>query len=112
MLLLYLKSAKNIRRRKNSNETSSSQSWEVRSKRVVKINENKFSKKIFHGFFIRVFCRLLTLLNTLSIIFIFLLTSGRTNEKEKNNDRMRIKNEKNPNKTQNEWQPLFEKTKP
>lgn len=51
-LLLYLKSARNIRKRKNSNETSSPQSWEVRNKRVVKINENKFSKKYFKVFFI------------------------------------------------------------
>lgn len=51
-LLLYLKSARNIRKRKNSNGTSSPQSWEVRNKRVVKINENKFSKKYFKVFFI------------------------------------------------------------
>lgn len=46
-------------------------SWEVRNKRVVKINENKFSKNISRVFHYRFFCRLLTLFSTLSIIFGF-----------------------------------------
>lgn len=78
MLLLHLKSARSIRKMKNRNQITSSQSWETREKR-----ESCKKKNICKVFGYILLCMLITLFNTLSIIFIFWFTSGITNEKEK-----------------------------